>query len=176
MNTEEDNNASQTINDEETSTDPGVNASVPESNSQSEVVPGTSSSFVINKIKVPVSKRLAKDPPELAEASREMTTAFSTLNKALSNKSAAQEDECDLYCKLLAKRLKNFSENEQEEIMFEVDQLIRNKRINKQIASNNRPGTSQSYDHTYSNMCSPQRHPQSCYQVPNECSKLSLMR
>ncbi|XP_072389817.1 uncharacterized protein [Diabrotica undecimpunctata] len=160
INTEEDKNASQTIDNKQTSTNTDLNASLPETSSQSEVVPGTSSSFKINKLKVPVNKRRAKDPPELAEASREMTNAFSTLNKALTNKTAAQEDKCDLYCKLLAKKLKIFSENEQEEIMSEVDNIIWNRRRYKQNAQNNlysytRQGSSPSSDRTYSYIRSP---------------------
>ncbi|KAF5304736.1 hypothetical protein FQA39_LY09513 [Lamprigera yunnana] len=120
----EDNNASQsTYNEEETSTDADLNSPVPETSSHSEIAPESSSSSEVNLIKVPLLKRRAKDPPELAEAGREMSNAFSTLNK-----------------------------NEREEIMLEIDNMIMNRCRNNQNKHNNsypyttRPGSSQSSD------------------------------
>ncbi|KAF5293530.1 hypothetical protein FQA39_LY03015 [Lamprigera yunnana] len=166
----EDNNASQsTYNEEETSMDADLNSPVPETSSHSEIAPGTSSSSEVNKIKVPILKRCVKDPPELAETSREMSNAFSTLNKVLNKKIATQDDECELDGRLLTTKLKKFSENEREEIMLEIDNMIMNRRRNKQNKHNNsypyttRPCSSQSSDQSeWSYTCpSPHSHPPS---------------
>ncbi|KAF5305546.1 hypothetical protein FQA39_LY01637 [Lamprigera yunnana] len=113
---------------------------------------------------VPVLKRRAKDPPELAEAGREMSNAFSTLNKVLNKKVATQDDECELYGRLLAIKLKKNPENEQEEIMLEIDNMIMNRRRNKQNKHNNsypyttRPGFSQSLDQSEWSYTCPSPH------------------
>ncbi|XP_050301377.1 uncharacterized protein LOC126739643 [Anthonomus grandis grandis] len=79
----EDNSASQsTYTEEQTSTDIDLESPVAVANSYSKIVPETSSNSETNKIKVPVVKRRAKDSPELAEASREMSKAFTALNQA----------------------------------------------------------------------------------------------
>ncbi|KAF5300473.1 hypothetical protein FQA39_LY02272 [Lamprigera yunnana] len=148
----------------ETSTDANLNSSVPETSSHSEIAAETNSSSEVNKIKVPVLKRRAKDQPELAEAGREMSNAFSTLNKVLNKKVAIQDDECELYDRLLATKLKKFPENEREEIMLEIDNMIMNRRRNKQNKHNNsypyttRPGSSQSSDQSEWSYISPSPH------------------
>ncbi|KAJ8713593.1 hypothetical protein PYW07_013963 [Mythimna separata] len=69
-------------------------------------------------------------PLDLQEVSKEMSNAFNTLNQALKNSkrqsvpSPKEEDDCDLYGRLLAKRLRQFSETERQEIMYELDGLL----------------------------------------------------
>ncbi|CAK1600550.1 unnamed protein product [Parnassius mnemosyne] len=78
-----------------------------------------------------VPKRRAKNPPELQEASKQMSAAFSTLNSVLQTKKYRENkenDDADLFCKLLAKQLKDFPKDEREEIMYEIHGLILNKR------------------------------------------------
>lgn len=74
-----------------------------------------------------VVKRQSSTPPEVQEASRQMKSAFSTLNTILNNKKNETEDECDLFGKLLAKKLKKFSEIERQELMYEIDTMMINK-------------------------------------------------
>ncbi|CAG4958057.1 unnamed protein product [Parnassius apollo] len=74
------------------------------------------------KFKV-VQKRRAKNPPELQEASKQMSAAFNTLNSVLQTKKNTadkENDDADLFCKLLAKQLKDFPKDEREEIMYEI--------------------------------------------------------
>lgn len=77
---------------------------------------------------VPVVKRRSKNPPELAEASKQMTNAFSTLNQVLNNTNTAKDDDCELYGRLLATKLRKFSEVVREDIMLEIDTLLINRR------------------------------------------------
>ncbi|RVE49703.1 hypothetical protein evm_005678 [Chilo suppressalis] len=77
----------------------------------------------------PVQKRRATNPSELHEASKKMSTAFTALNSALSSKERGkEEDECDLYCKMLAKQIKEYPKLEREEIMYELHGIMLNRR------------------------------------------------
>lgn len=60
-------------------------------------------------------KRRATNPPELQEASRQMSTV-TTLNKALANreKPKVDEDQTELFCKMLAKQIKEYPQFERE--------------------------------------------------------------
>ncbi|XP_028140087.2 uncharacterized protein LOC114334246 [Diabrotica virgifera virgifera] len=83
-------------------------------------------------------KRRALNPPELQEASKNMSTAFTALNSVLANKEKRkekEEDECDLFCKMLAKQIREFPKFEREEIMYELHGFMLNKRrlYNKMI-------------------------------------------
>lgn len=78
-------------------------------------------------------KRRARNPLELQEASKHMATAFTTLNSVLQstknqNEHKKDEDACDLFCRLLATQLRDFSKDEQEDIMYEIHGLMTNKR------------------------------------------------
>lgn len=66
--------------------------------------------------------RRRKHPPELIEAGETMKNALNTLNDVLREKrvnSFAQEDDCDLYGRMLAKKLRRFPENVRLNIMYE---------------------------------------------------------
>lgn len=78
---------------------------------------------------IQAQKRRAFNPPELQEASKKMNTALTTLNKALTSKqSAKEEDECDLFCRMLAKQIKEYPKIEREEIMYELHGIMMNRR------------------------------------------------
>lgn len=80
---------------------------------------------------IPTQKRRAKDPLELQEASKKMSTDFTALNNALTNRqSVKEEDECDLFCKMLAKQIREYPKLEREEIMYELHGVMMNRRRN----------------------------------------------
>ncbi|CAH0730231.1 unnamed protein product, partial [Brenthis ino] len=74
------------------------------------------------------TNRRRKNPPELIEAGKTMNKALNTLNAVLNQKSennfAHQEDECDLYGRKLAKKLRKFPEHERVNVMYELDGTI----------------------------------------------------
>ncbi|CAB3229550.1 unnamed protein product [Arctia plantaginis] len=78
-----------------------------------------------------VQKRRSQNPPELQEANKHMNIAFSTLNSVLQSKKHQEDKENDdagLFCKLLAKQLRDFPKEERDELMYEIHGLIINKR------------------------------------------------
>ncbi|KAF9417483.1 hypothetical protein HW555_005406 [Spodoptera exigua] len=82
-----------------------------------------------NKPIIQSQKRRAKDPPEMQEANKKMSTAFTALNKALANKeNIKEEDECNLFCKMLAKQIREYPKLEREEIMYELHGVMMNRR------------------------------------------------
>lgn len=54
-----------------------------------------------------------------------MKNAFSTLNTVLSNQK--NDDDCDLYGKLLASKMRQFNDLDKQELMYEIDGLILKK-------------------------------------------------
>lgn len=72
------------------------------------------------------------NPPELQIASKQMSEAFSNLNKVI-NRTAKDdiEDECDVFGKLIAKKLKKLPEHEKEDLMFEIHALFRKRRFER---------------------------------------------
>lgn len=64
-------------------------------------------------IKIPVQRRRSVKPPELEKAEKEMSKAFNTLNEAILNKDQQnkKENDCDLYGRLLANKLRKYSDN-----------------------------------------------------------------
>ena len=83
------------------------------------------------KPKLRLVKRYSSNLPiELQEVSKEMTNAFNTLSQALKSskrrreQSSREEDDCDLYGRIMARRLRQFSETERMEIMYELDGLM----------------------------------------------------
>ncbi|XP_028173206.1 uncharacterized protein LOC114362137 [Ostrinia furnacalis] len=83
-------------------------------------------------IKIPVQRRRSVKPPELEKADKKMSKAFNTLNQAILNKDQQnkKEDDCDLYGRLLASKLRKYSDNERQEIMYEIDGLLLKRRRN----------------------------------------------
>ncbi|XP_045504526.1 uncharacterized protein LOC123701174 [Colias croceus] len=78
--------------------------------------------------------RRRDNPPELQVASRQMTEAFNNLNKVINNPSKDDYDECDVFGKLIAKKLKRLPEHERDNIMFDIHALFR-KSPNKRSPS-----------------------------------------
>ncbi|XP_045491091.1 uncharacterized protein LOC123690974 [Colias croceus] len=78
--------------------------------------------------------RRRDNPPELQVASRQMTEAFNNLNKVINNPSKDDDDECDVFGKLIAKKLKRLPEHERDNIMFDIHALFR-KSPNKRSPS-----------------------------------------
>ncbi|CAG5003953.1 unnamed protein product [Parnassius apollo] len=69
-----------------------------------------------SNIKIPIQRRRCRNPPELEETNKEMKKAFSTLNSELyKQQTKDSEDNCDLYGKLLAKKLRQFTDIEKQE-------------------------------------------------------------
>ncbi|KAH9642782.1 hypothetical protein HF086_010435 [Spodoptera exigua] len=83
-------------------------------------------------IKIPVQRRRSVKPPELEKADKEMSKAFNTLNQAILNKDQQnkKEDDCDLYGRLLANKLRKYSDNERQDIMYDIDGLLLKRRRN----------------------------------------------
>ncbi|XP_077297883.1 uncharacterized protein LOC143919440 [Arctopsyche grandis] len=69
---------------------------------------------------------------ELQEATKEMKEAFGILKNVL-NKRSNEDDECDLFTKLLAKKLKKLPNHERELFMYEIDGLFikRSNQVNQ---------------------------------------------
>lgn len=59
------------------------------------------------------------------EVHKKITQTFDLLSSMLSKK--REEDECDLYGKLLAKKIRRYREEDRYQLMFEIDQLIHSK-------------------------------------------------
>ncbi|XP_045495297.1 uncharacterized protein LOC123701491 [Colias croceus] len=112
----------------------------------------------------PTQKRRSKNPPELSEASKEVANAFNTLNRVLDNK--ILDDDCELYGKLLATKLRKFPQYEREEIMLEIDSMMIKRRRgseNTDSTNMNRSSTSQS---SYRSSPSPHYQPNSAQSIP----------
>ncbi|CAG9792695.1 unnamed protein product [Diatraea saccharalis] len=98
----------------------------------------SSSNVTMHEDSIPPSnrttlKRRSSNPPELQKATNQMQDALITINTVLANKSAQKEDMCDIYGKLIASKLKKyFSDIEQQEVMFELDELL-TKRIRNSL-------------------------------------------
>lgn len=86
------------------------------------------------------SRRRGQIPPELQEAGHQMKESFSILKNVI-NKKQIEEDECDLYGKLLAKKLRKLSEDERQNFMYEIDgmyiQRYQSGRVNVSPSSPN---------------------------------------
>lgn len=75
-------------------------------------------------------KRRCHQSPELRETNTQVKNALSTLNKVLTEKSKNDaEDDCDLYAKLLAKKLRQYPLIDRQEVMYEIDGLLLKKSV-----------------------------------------------
>ncbi|KAI5730206.1 hypothetical protein M8J76_011220 [Diaphorina citri] len=68
--------------------------------------------------------RLKKTDPFMNEAQRKINESFDTLNSVLRSKRTTEEDECDLYGKLLAKKLRKYPAASRDRIMYKIDGLL----------------------------------------------------
>ncbi|XP_072385252.1 uncharacterized protein [Diabrotica undecimpunctata] len=76
------------------------------------------------KVPIPVRRRREVRLPDLEKAEKEVANAFNTLNQIMLNKEQKIEDDCDLYGRLFANKLRKYSEIERQEIMYEIDGLL----------------------------------------------------
>lgn len=67
---------------------------------------------------------------EIEQAKTQMDQAVGIL-KSMSARSERETHEVDLYCQLLAKKIKKFEEEEREEIMHEIDDLLYKRKKQK---------------------------------------------
>ncbi|CAH1998796.1 unnamed protein product [Acanthoscelides obtectus] len=67
-------------------------------------------------------KRKKSDEPELKTAKRQMLEAIETIFKNIDQKK--EEDDCELYARLLARRIRQIPERRRESLMLEIDGLV----------------------------------------------------
>lgn len=76
-----------------------------------------------------VQKRRNYKMPDLPETNAQVKTALTALNKVLNTKQESKyEDDCDLYGRLLANKLRQYSEIDRQDIMYEIDGLLLKRR------------------------------------------------
>lgn len=75
-------------------------------------------------------KRCAIATADVAHARKRMDEAVGLL-KTISEKSNCETSEVDLFCKLLAAKIKSFPQETRQGIMHEIDELLYNKRQHK---------------------------------------------
>ncbi|CAG5032287.1 unnamed protein product [Parnassius apollo] len=85
---------------------------------------------------------------EVTEVRAQVKTAVNVL-KNLSDRPRTEVDEVDLYCQLLAKKIKKFNEQQREVIMHDIDELIYQKR-NESYLNINSPARSSTYSYVRS--------------------------
>lgn len=105
------------------------------------------------------------------------------LNIVLDNKTARQDDDCDIHAKLLTKKLRKFPKNEREEITLDIDSMLISRRRNNQNTVTdshiyiNRPCSSQnsyqsewsrSSPSPYNRLHSAQSIPSTYVAIPNQ--------
>ncbi|XP_026751695.1 uncharacterized protein LOC113512115 [Galleria mellonella] len=85
-------------------------------------------------------KRHSKNS-DLQNRNKKMLNEFNVLNHISRDKQRKfhqdDEDECKLYAKLLAIKLRHFSHIKRQKIMFEIDNLLLTHSINKHCSSSN---------------------------------------
>lgn len=79
---------------------------------------------------------------ELQESSNQMEQTLSSINSILSQKQSREDDECDLYGKLIAKKLRKISEKERQEIMYDIDGLLINRTRRSNVSKPTSPQNS----------------------------------
>lgn len=60
---------------------------------------------------------------DIDDAQRQLNTSFQTLNNIL-NKKTTEEDDCDLYGKLLITKLRKYPERMRQKLMYKIDGLL----------------------------------------------------
>ncbi|CAK1599174.1 unnamed protein product [Parnassius mnemosyne] len=80
---------------------------------------------------------------EVTEVRAQIKTAVNVL-KNLSGRPRTEVDEVDLYCRLLAKKIKKINEQQREVIMYDIDELIYQKR-NESYLNIKSPARSSTY-------------------------------
>lgn len=99
-------------------------------------------------LRPPATPRRRSNPTELEEAGKQMKRAFSTLENCINNRK--EEDECDLYAKIFAKKLRKLPENEREIFMYQIDGMFINRLHhcnNQSLTSNTTPSFTSQLSH-----------------------------
>lgn len=86
--------------------------------------------------RLPITLRRRDNPTELEEAVKQVKRALSTLENCINN--SKEEDECDLYGKIFAKKLRKLPDNEREIFMYEINGMF----VNRLLHCNNQSLTS----------------------------------
>lgn len=60
---------------------------------------------------------------DLEDAQRQLNTSFQTLNQILS-RNRSEEDECDMYGKLLVSKLRKYPESMRQKLMYKIDGFL----------------------------------------------------
>ncbi|KAB0803045.1 hypothetical protein PPYR_00015 [Photinus pyralis] len=76
--------------------------------------------------------------PKIQEAGKQMKEAFSSLSSII-NKRPTEEDECDLYGKMLAKKLRKLPEEKRQLFIYEIDGLFIQRCRSLSFPSQHRP-------------------------------------
>jgi len=89
-------------------------------------------------------------PPELQEAGNQMKEAFDMLKNAITKRASDKEDddEYDLFGKMLAKKIRKLPENEREVFMYEIEGMYIKKLRNMNYFSShsNASSTAERFD------------------------------
>lgn len=102
------------------------------------------------------TKRRRNNPPDFLEADGTVREALSSLKTTLDSKRSQEDDDCDLYGKNLAKKLRRLPVDERLQLMYDIDGIFMHRRqLLKQ------PQTSENCSTTY--VPSPSQSPQSTY-------------
>lgn len=91
-------------------------------------------SETIPQVSIPVHRRRSHKTPELNDTYTDVKHALSILNDDV--------DECDLYGKLLAKKLRQYTDLDRQELMYEIDGLLLKKKRQLSNLHNNSQPTS----------------------------------
>ncbi|XP_023947478.2 uncharacterized protein LOC112052579 [Bicyclus anynana] len=108
----------------DTATEEMVDEDEEEENDNSIASPSTSAAGTTPNRNKSTGKAHHRPVPDLAE--RQMAKAFSQLTRTLSQRqsTSADDDECDLYAKLLAKKMRELPKVERHLMMYEIDGLF----------------------------------------------------
>lgn len=106
-------------------------------------------------------------PPELQEAGNQMKEAFNLLKNVISKRTSDKDDdEYDLFGKMLAKKIRKLPEHEREVFMYEIEGMYINKlrNVNSFSTHSNTSSTStERFDPQFTTILTPthQRPPSS---------------
>nr|XP_022911147.1 uncharacterized protein LOC111422150 [Onthophagus taurus] len=117
--------------------------------------------------------RRRADPPELQDAAKQMKTAFDTLHSVI-NKKGESEDKCAVFGKLVAEKLKKLSEDDKEDIMFEIQQIFHNRNVQRPYSVNSSSSSLTSPFSVHSMMYEPAHSFQQCTNLQYENAQNSL--
>ena len=92
----------------------------------SEVVPEMPAASISSTAVRPAMLR-RKSPPQIQEREYPLMEEFNVKNNAASKRVNKEDDECDLFAKILAKKLRKLPEHDRYLFMYEIDGMFLNK-------------------------------------------------